>query len=124
MGEDVNTAHCESPAFAKRWAETPALACLRYLFNLKNDQASQRQVDESVAVLKEKMTKFGAVSRSFFTLGTLLGQNKDTLAIFEQLVDQYSVSPAFLHELSGLDKKLMCKNIKFSAAIFSKDLGL
>jgi hypothetical protein len=98
--------------------------CLRHLFNLKNDQATHSQVNESVAVLKDKMTRFGAVARSFFTLGTLLGQNEETLAIFEQLVDHYSVSPAFLHELSGLDKELMCKNIKFAAAIFSKDLGL
>ncbi|WP_274645022.1 hypothetical protein [Pseudomonas serbica] len=98
--------------------------CMSHLFHIRDDQPSQHQVDVAVATLKEKMATTVGVSRSFFTLGTLLGQNVETMAFFEHLVENYSVNAAFLHELSGLDKSLMCRNLKFAASIFSSEIGL
>ncbi|WP_338924145.1 hypothetical protein V0M98_38670 (plasmid) [Pseudomonas silesiensis] len=98
--------------------------CLRQLFQVNDESVTVAEVDRRVTTIKSKMVNLSGVSRSFFTLGVMLGQSDEIMVFFENLVEKYAMNPAFLHEISGLDKELMCKNNKFAASIFSKDLGL
>jgi hypothetical protein len=100
------------------------LRCMHRLFGFKDKDTEDINIKFHIDSIKANIDKSFGFSRAFFAIGSMLGQNNETMNFFENLVERYSVSPAFLHEISGLDKELMCKNIKFAASIFSKDLGL
>lgn len=97
--------------------------CLKHVFTDGDLQMTPSDYERKIRSFNEYGYK-AVLSKSFFALGLVIGCNEDIMNHFSLLVEKYGAKPEFLHEVSGIDKSVMCKDIHFAAEIFSSELGL